>query len=789
MAASDKKDLNQYIKRSNFIDQFLIDMIDNKSAKLTKNILAIIAVGGYGRKELAPFSDIDVIFLVKDQADKKTRGDIEAIAAAFWNQKTKLSYSVRTIDECREDMGRDIHFLTSLLEKRLVWGDKKTFKALDTAVGEHLAASPPRVFIAAKLDERDARHIKMGDSRYQLQPNVKESKGALRDIQTLLWLSNFLFGVTTPEGLAKKKILTSAEAKTLQKAYDFFQEIRFHLHTLSGRADDRLSFEIQPDVATHMGYKDKDPQKRAETFMKDYFEMANEVGHLTRVICTDLDARSLSGGATAGTRNIERENDVDGFELVHNRLVADPKKLKKEPGEIIRLFRTHQISHYDLHPDTYRHIREHKGHPDDLRGFFEILTDEDAEKTLRHMNECGVLTALIPDFANIYCHMQYDMYHVYTADEHTLRAIGTLHKLEGGKLAEAAPFATDLFNTIHSRNTLFAAMFLHDIGKGTGEDHSSEGAAIAKKYCPLFGLKPEETDTVIWLVENHLLMTSTAFKRNLSDEKTIADFVAIVQSPERLKLLTLLTVADIMAVGPEQWNNWKSGLLTELYTRALALMSGTDQEQDMLKPYRDMLKKDGTDIRITQHTAQDFTEVAISTEDRKGLFAILSGAIAASGASIVAARIFTLPNSRILDVFEIQTLNGKTYENGKFLKEKILGALEDKIDIAAEIETRQKNLPQRARTFAVPPRVIIDNDASNLNTVIEVNGKDRPGLLYDLTSALTQEGLQISAAKVATFGSRAIDVFYVRDSFGLKISHPGKLAEIEKILDNTLRRA
>lgn len=789
MSIHRKTALNQHMNQTDFIDNFLIDILSNKSTKLIKNIVSVVAVGGYGRKELAPYSDIDVIFLVKDTADKKSLSEIENISSTFWNKKIKLSYSIRTVPECREDMGRDIHFLTSLLEKRLVWGDQKTYKALDAAFREHLAASPPRVFIAAKLDERDIRHIKMGDSRYQLQPNVKEGKGALRDIQTLMWLSNFLFGASEPEDLAGKKILTPAEAKTLEEAQAFFQEVRFHLHTLAGRANDRLSFETQPEVASRMGYKEQDPRKRAEIFMKDYFKLANEIGHLTRVICADLDARSLGGGATAGTRSIERENEVDGFKLLHNRLVAEPKKLKKDPGEIIRLFRIHQLSGYDLHPDTYRHIRAHKAKPDDLRGFFEILTDQGAEKTLRHMNESGILISIIPDFANIYCHMQYDMYHTYTADEHTIRAIGILHKIEDGKLAEAAPFATDLFKTIHSRDTLFAAMFLHDIGKGTGDAHSAAGSAIARKYCPSFGLKPEETDSVIWLVQNHLLMTSTAFKRNLADEKTIADFIAVVQSPERLKLLTLLTVADIMAVGPEQWNNWKSGLLTELYTRALAMMSGTDQAQDALEPYRSMLKKSGTDIRITQHATQDFTEVAISTEDRKGLFALLSGAIAASGASIVAARIFTLPNSRILDVFEIQILNGKAYENAKFLKEKILAALENKVDIASEIETRQKNLPQRAKTFTVPPRVIIDNDASNLNTVIEVNGKDRPGLLYDLTSALTQEGLQISAAKVATFGSRAVDVFYVRDNFGLKISHPGKLAEIEKTLENALRRA
>jgi [protein-PII] uridylyltransferase len=826
------------------VDETIVEVADELAATLKKrpvDLPCVVAVGGYGRQELAPFSDIDVLFVSEGELSSAGKKFLTQMGTAFWNSGQKLAYSVRTLAECVEAMGSDLHFLTSLLEKRLVWGSKTVFKKLDTTFAKYREATPAGVFIAAKLAEQEARHKKMGDSRYQLQPNIKESKGALRDIQTLLWLANFLYGATTPRGLVEKNILTPQEAKRLEEAQGFYWNVRCHLHALTGRHDDRLSFDIQPDIATRMGYTDGEPNRRAEKFMKDYFRRAAEIGHLTRTICADMEARSLGGGATAGTRKAAIEDMLEGFPLLNNRLaVNDALHFKRNPSEILRIFRASQITGHDIHPDALRALRaalpSAKLHEDAEahRIFLLILLDEkNAEQTLRRLNEAGVLVALIPDFENIFAHMQYDMYHTYTADEHTLRAVGMMHKLENGELADSAPLATELFRKIQSRRALYTAMFLHDIAKGTGGMHSTRGAEIAKATCPALGLSDEEAETVAWLVEMHLLMTHTAFKRDINDPKTVEDFIGYVQSPERLKLLTILTTADIMAVGPDKWNNWKAGLLTELYYKTFEHMSGTPQDPDdddqfiivqkqvrrMIGAHTDALQhladyapkyfwlsfgveaiagfvhamhshtgKDDTVIKISPNPQHDFTEVFVFTPDRKGLFATLSGAMAAAGASIADARIFTLTNGRALDVFQIQDLNGHVYENTNFLQKTLKAALAGNIDLAAEIAERRRTAPRKGQHIKVPPRVILDNNASTSNTVVEVNGKDRPGFLYDVTSTITKAGLQISAAKITTFGSRAVDVFYVKDAFGLKVLHRAKLAELEKTLIEVLDR-
>jgi [protein-PII] uridylyltransferase len=795
---------------SNYTD--LIDEIVSSTANLrTKKIKipqkpAIVALGGYGRKELAPYSDIDLLFVQEEPFGAQTKKFIESLSAQLWTIGIKISASARTLAECESDMAKDVFFLTSLLEKRLVWGDKPVYQKMEKLFQRHIMASPPGFFVSAKLAERDARHLKMGDSRYQLEPNVKEGKGGLRDIHTLLWIANFLYDIRRPEDMVKKNILTAAEAATLKKALHFFWTVRCHLHFLSQRADDRLSFDSQPQIAALMGYSDSEPNVRAEKFMRDYFLLAKEVGHLTRILCAEVEAHSLSGGATAGSKKMVLEESLENFPVKGNRLtVENANYFKKFPPEIIRIFRAAQITGLDIHPDALRHIRNAVGKlaPELQRSaeahrlFLDILLDaRRAEQTLRHMNEAEVLGALIPAFSNIVALMQYDMYHVFTADEHTLHAIGMLHRLEDGELLETAPLASALFRNIHSRRALYAAMFLHDITKGTEGKHSETGAQVAKALCPRFGLTPEETETVSWLVQEHLSMTMTVLKRDLNDPKTIEDFVAAVQSPERLKLLTILTTADIMAVGPDRWNNWKAGLLEELYRKANEFISDTKYPHPNLLPEGEGTthplplgegRGEGTtNIRILPQPDLDHTEVTISTPDRKGLFATLSGAMAAAGASIVEARISTQSNGMALDMFHIQNLKGLVYENGAFLHKTIQSALDGKINLAEEIRERQKRTPKKNGVLNIVPRIIIDNNASAGNTVIEVNGRDRPGFLYDVTTALSQEGLQISAAKIATFGQRTVDVFYVRDSFGLKILHPDKLQSIENKLKQAL---
>lgn len=806
---------------------------------------ALVATGGYGRGELAPFSDVDVLILTQDTIDGPVRKWIESLHAACWQAGIRLSYSVRSLSDCDTGLRGDLHFMTSLLEKRFIWGDKKLSRQLDKIYDQYLRDAGPGVLIAAKLAERDARHRKQGDSRALLQPNVKESKGGLRDLQNLFWLATLSDGARRLQDMVRKKLLSAAEARSLGQAHEFFWRVRCLLHLQAGRAEDRLSFDVQPDIAQRMGYDNPAPNLRAEAFMRDYFRMANETGYLTRILCTMLEVRASSGGATAGSKKLALSEKVDGFAIAQNRLLpAAPDSFVKNPAEIVRIFRVSQTSGFDIHPDALRQIRVLRtqsprlleNNPDALALLREILLDrKKSAQTLRRMNEAELLTALIPDFANIFAHMQYDMYHVFTADEHTINAVDMLHKIENGDLQAEAPVSTVLFSQIHSRRALYMAMLFHDMAKGTGGEHAAKGAAIARRMCPKFGLDAAETEAAAWLVENHLLMTMTAFKRDLNDPKTIADFAAAVQSPERLKLLTIMTAADVLAVGPGRWNNWKAGLLRDLYARAQRILSGApdmfdDVQATLLKQkaVRRLIgdktaalryladrapadfwhsfapetlagfisaldknagaKEQTTVVRVLPAPAQDFTEVFVFTPDRKGLFATLSGALSAAGASIVSARIFTLPDGMALDVFQVQDLQGHAYDNAVFMQRTVKSALAGGLDIEAEIAQRQHNQPRRGQNFRVVPQVILDNNASADHTIIEVTGKDRPGFLYAVTAVLTELGLQISAAKVATFGSRAMDVFYVKDGFGLKIIHSEKLARIEQALKNILEK-
>lgn len=783
-------------KRSEKIDAFIVLC----AAQLLRDMpdISLIAVGGYGRRELAPASDIDLLVFCDSRLNASQRRKIDAINTWNWPEGARLSLLVHDRDSMTELIHRDIGTLTSLLDRRLITGSKTSMKALDKLVTTSIQDRGVIPLIAAKLAEQDARHIAMGDSRYHLQPDVKEGKGALRDLHTLRWLAQLMLGSADVQALVKAKILRRDEASRLEYAHDFFSSVRHHLHSHAGRAQNRLAFELQPIIAEKMGYDGHDPNGRAESFMRDYFRMTQETGHLTRVLCTALEDRALAtGGATAGRRKAAIHNTFDGFTIRNNRLLLNKgDDLKSDPATLIRLFRASQTSGMDIHPDSLRAIAEIL--PDIASKiaknkkayalFFDILCDDrNNALTLRRMNEAGVLLALIPAFANIHVHMQYDMYHTYTADEHTIRACGILHDIASGRLRAAAPLATSLMPTLAMPRLLYLAMFLHDMAKGSGSDHAIAGAALARSMAPLFNLSPAEADMLAWLVEHHLLMTMTAFKRDLEDPKTIDDFVAVAQSPERLKMLLPLTVADVMAVGPDVWNNWKAGLLRQLYHLAYARMTGlkSDADASQLAVFEKIIagatQHHGNRIAL-HRTAGDSSQLIVSAADKKGLFATIAGAIAASGASIVQARIYTRASGEALDVFDLQDHAGRAYDNEKFLIKTLRSALDGHLDIPAEIALRRRQQARHAQTSTLPARVIIDNTASYMHTLVEINAADRPGLLYDITAALTAEGVNIHAAKVATFGRHAVDVFYIKDAFGLKIEHPGRLASLEKAL-------
>ena len=513
---------------------------------------------------------------------------------------------------------------------------------------------------------------------------------------------------------------------------------------------------------------------------------------------------------------------------------------------LIRLFHVAQRTELDIHPRALRRAGQSlrligaklRENPEANRLFLEILTSrKDPETALRRMNEAGVFGRFIPDFGRVVGQMQYDMYHHYTVDEHTLFAIGILHKIESGQLKDETPLSTALAGTIVSRRALYLAVLLHDIAKGRGGDHSVLGERVAQKLGPRLGLTGEETETVGWLVRWHLLMSGTAFKRDIGDPQTVADFVGHVQSPERLKLLLILTSADIRAVGPQVWNGWKAALLRDLYHRAVEVMSGgltVEPEDSRVAAAQAAVRDKLPDFSEAEFAAfvkagypfywlsfeadtharharlmreaeasgaplvvekrvdaqRAVTEITLYTADHPGLFSRIAGALAVSGANIVDARIMTMSNGMAFDTFWVQDLSGKAFDRPDKLArlavvfENVLtGDLKPHRELA-----RPPAFPSRTQVFTVAPRVLVDNRASALHTVIEVNGRDRPGLLFELTRELTRLNLQVSSAKISTYGEKVVDVFYVKNLFGHKVEHPAKLAEIRTTLEAVLAK-
>ncbi len=811
--------------------------------------LSLVALGGYGRAELAPFSDIDLMFLLPYKQTPWGEQVVEFMLYILWDMGLKVGHSTRSVDECVRLAKSDLTINTSILESRYIWGDQALFLELRERYQRDVVAGTGPDFVESKLAERDARHRKLGDSRYVLEPNIKEGKGGFRDLQTLYWIAKYLYGADQVAGLVEQGVLTAAEERTFDKAYEFLRTVRCHLHVLVGRAEERLTFDVQPELANRLGYTDHAGTRGVERFMKHYYLVAKEVGDLTRIFCAAMEDRHRRKPRFRMPRFGLRKREIEGFVAEGERLnVAEADAFEREPAAMLRLFRVAHERELDVHPRALQLITRNlrlidnalREDADANAHFMAILASrKNPETALRRLNEAGVLGRFVPDFGRVVAQMQHDMYHVYTVDEHTVRAVGVLGGIEDGSLAEDHPMAVAIMPKVQMRRVLYVAVLLHDIAKGRGGDHSVLGEEVANRLGPRFGLDADETETVAWLVRWHLAMSATAFKRNLEDPKTIEDFVALVQSPERLRLLLVLTVADIRAVGPGVWNGWKGQLLRELFHRAEEFMLGghaavaRDQRVAALQaelaerlsdwPAEDRERHFGrgqegfwlaTDLDSHEHRArlmrdadqraapltvatrinrfQAMTEVTVYTADHPGLFSRLTGAIAASGAGIVDARIHTTTDGMALDIFTVQDLEGAAFDRPDRLAKlsaTIERTLTGDLSLRVELPKRKGRLPSRSAVFTVEPRVLIDNQASNTHTVVEVNGRDRPALLHDLTRVFFELSLTIQHARIATYGERAVDVFYVKDLFGLKIESEQRLTKLRIALLSALAAA
>lgn len=809
--------------------------------------LSIVAVGGYGRGELAPQSDIDLLFLHDYKLSPRVEQVVEEILYTLWDMNLKVGHSTRSVPECIRQAKSDATIKTAMLESRFLWGERKLYDAFQKAFKKEILSGSGNgaAFLETKLAERDQRHERMGDSRYVLEPNIKDGKGGLRDLHTLYWAAKFLFNVGHISELIDLKILTRSEADGFAKAQQYLWTLRCHLHLLTGRSEERLTFDIQPELARRMGYKDHAGTSGVERFMKHYFLIAKSVGDLTRIFCAAFEAQHQKKPVFS-LRRLIGNKEIEGFLQESGRL-SQPARghFKKNPVDMLRIFEVAHRNQLDIHPDAVKAITRNlrlidkslREDPDANDLFMKILTAaENPEGTLRRMNECGLFGKFMPDFGRVVAQMQYDMYHVYTTDEHTIRAIGILNRIENGELADDHPTATKVLPTILSREVLYIAVLLHDIAKGRGGDHSVLGADVARAVCPKLGFTDEQTETVAWLVLHHLAMSNAAFKRDIDDPKTVIDFVELVQSPERLRLLLCLTVVDIRAVGPNVWNNWKASLLRELYNRARDFMDegleGHGREQragaarDVLaeslgswpekqrqnhidrlpdayllafdehqlirhaEVIRDAEQRDqALALDIRTQPARAVTEITVYAADHPGLFARVSGALSVCGASIVDARIATFKDGMALDVFTVQDADGGAFQaSAKLARLSVMveQVLSGRVRPLEELDRYASQLPSRMEVFYVAPRVLIDNKASNTHTVIEVNGRDRPALVYRLTTALFRMGVQISTAKISTFGEQVVDVFYVKDVFGMKITHEAKLMEVRNGLRDVM---
>ncbi len=801
--------------------------------------MAVMAVGGYGRAEMAPQSDIDLLFITPYKMTAWAESVIESMLYILWDLRLKVGHASRTVKDCLRLGREDYTIRTALLERRYICGHHDLAIKLRDKLRNELFKGTSTEFIEAKLLERAERHKRQGGQRYVLEPNVKEGKGGLRDLQTLYWIGKYIHAVRQAAELVDQGLLTREEYQTFAAAEDFLWAVRCHLHLITKRAQDQLTFDLQVEVAARMGYSDAGGRRAVEHFMQDYFRHATHVGELTRVFLTALEERHVKKEAMlAGLLRRSRRKTREGFRVDRGRInVVDQKAFLKDKMNLLRLFEEGLRTGNLIHPEAMRLVTAHLDMIDDdmredreaARIFLDLLLKHgNPERALRRMNELGVLSAFIPEFEPIVAMMQFNVYHSYTVDEHTIQTISTLAQIERKELIEELPLSSSILEEGVNRRVLYVALLLHDIGKGRPEDHSILGAQIARKVAPRLGLNAEECETVEWLVRYHLFMSDMAQKRDIADPRTVRDFAKIVKTKKRLDLLTVLTVCDIRGVGPNTWNNWKAMLLRRLHAETtdaleggLETLNAGKREAEAKRALREALDGwDPKDIRketgrhygpywqglatetqavfatllkdipdnairidIKPDPDHDATRACFALGDHPGIFSRLAGALALVGANVVDARTYTSKDGYATAVFWVQDAEGHPYEEARLprLRAMIEQTLKGEVVARDALKNRDK-IKKRERQFQFPTHITFDNEGSEIYTIVEVDTRDRPGLLYDLTRTLAANNIYIASAVIATYGAQVVDAFYVKDMFGLKLHTKPKQDSLERKL-------
>ena len=838
---------------SKLTDKVIVKAFEYAAAK--ENISAedrfgILAVGGCGRGEMAPFSDVDLLFLIPSSANKQLTAAIETTLYILWDLKLKVGHATRTVAETLTLSQQDITIRTSVLENRLILGDQNLFAELNSKLRTQLFTRTASEFVEEKLAERASRHDKHGGARYLLEPNVKESKGGLRDLQTLFWITKYISEATTPQEMAAKGYFSQEEMHSFVDAETFLWTVRCHLHLNAGRAVEKLTFDQQTEVASRLGYENSEGRLAVEKFMQDFFRHATTVGDLTRILLTALEATHVKAQPSFKQRLTDLfsltpvETAPAGYKIEHGRLnISDPESFLKNPINILRIFDTALESEVLIHPNAMRvissnlHLIDQELREDEEAQelFLQILIDRNnPERALRRMNELGVLGKFIPEFERIIAMMLFNFYHHYTVDEHTIQCLSNLARIETGKAKSDYPTATRILKKGVNRRVLYVALLLHDIGKGLPEAHEIVGEQMALEIAPMLSLDENETELVAWLVRNHLVMSDVAQKRDVSDPKTVSDFASEVQSAQRLNLLTVLTVCDILGVGPGTLTAWKAELLRQLYTTTLQVLregspaaaikervadskaalkellsdwDPTQAELEISRHYDEYwigldtatqltlakslrnLSAERIEIHSELDEARDTTRICFALQDHPGIFARLAGAVALAGVNVIDARTYTSRDGFATAAFWVQGS-----DKGAISEPRKLARLSDIIrkTLSGELVTRQEikskdKIAKREKDMLVKTEVTFDNDGSDIYTIIEVDTRDRPGLLYDLMRTLADANIRISSATIATYGAQAVDTFYVKDIFGLKIRSPEKQASIASSLKSAIK--
>src|SRR6476620_4221119 len=736
--------------------------------------MAVVATGGYGRGLMAPESDIDLLFILPYKQTAWGEQVAEAILYCLWDMGLKVGHATRSVDECIRQARGDMTIRTAILETRFLTGDQPLYDELVARFDKEVVQGTASEFVTAKLAEREERHRRAGQSRYLVEPN---GKGGLRDLHTLFWIAKYVYRVRETSELVERGVFDAQEYRIFRRCADFLWSVRCNLHFVSGRAEERLSFDMQREIAVRLGYTSHPGMQDVERFMKHYFLVAKDVGDLTAILCAKLEdeqakpAPVLSRMVARLRPSAQRRRvpDSDDFIIDNNRInLAAPDVFKHDPVNLIRIFQLAQKNNLAFHPDAMRTVTRSlklvnsqlRENPEANRLFMEILTSNNAEAVLRRMNETGVLGHFIRAFGKIVSMMQFNMYHHYTVDEHLLRCGGFLQDHGGGRNCEFV-VGSDLFRKIRPehRAVIYITTLLHDIAKGRPEDHSIAGAKVARRLCPRLGFSAADTELVAWLIEEHLTMSPVA------------------QSREQMKLLTILTTADIRGVGPGVWNGWKAQLLRTLYYETEPVLTGgfseVNRAQRIAVAQREFraaftewpdaelnayigrhypaywLKVDlprkirqARFIRASEQAghqlainvgfdeARAVTELTILATDHPWLLSIIAGACASAGANIVDAQIYTTTDGRALDTIAISREYDRDEDEGRRatrIGEMIEDVLEGKLRLP-EVVARRAN-GRKVRPFVVEPEVIINNQWSDRYTVIEMSGLDRPGLL------------------------------------------------------------